>query len=201
MNFNIDDAKLYIETLTGSPDTEMLFQTFPDSKAFSDWGLTKVFQGSFDKYKNTLIAMNKKGAGVFVTVNENQGTRRSKRNIVRVRAVFADSDDGPIDDVSIIPSMAVSSKNGEHLYLVLNEDIPLESFERAQKNLAYHLKTDSKISDLARVMRLPGFYHQKAPHDPYLVKIISSYGYKYSLLDIYDVYPPYQLTEGVEGNR
>jgi hypothetical protein len=54
------------------------------------------------------------------------------------------------------------------------EGIELQHFSLIQKKLISLFQGDSQVHDLARVMRLPGFLHQK--QDPFLTKIIQESG-------------------------
>ena len=55
--------------------------------------------------------------------------------------------------------------------LVLFEDEPLDQFTNIQKRLAMTFNSDPSVHDLPRVMRLPGFYHNKS--GPFLSRIIA----------------------------
>ena len=43
----------------------------------------------------------------------------------------------------------------------LTRNLPLTDFKTVQQQLAQKFAADPKVSDLPRVMRLPGFWHQK----------------------------------------
>ncbi|MGH8603344.1 MAG: DNA-primase RepB domain-containing protein, partial [Gammaproteobacteria bacterium] len=62
-----------------------------------------------------------------------------------------------------------SSPGKYHVYWLVS-DCPLESFPPAQKALAAKYGGDPVVHDLTRVMRLPGFFHQKK--EPFLTRII-----------------------------
>lgn len=109
---------------------------------------------------------NKQGGGVFVTINE--GGRRANE-IKRVRAVFADTDGAPIEPITaaLEPHIVVeSSPNRWHVYWLVQPDFPLDQFSIVQTAIAEKFRTDPSIKDLPRIMRLPGFLHQK--REPYL---------------------------------
>jgi hypothetical protein len=110
---------------------------------------------------------------VFVTVNETDGKGRATTNIVRVRATFVDLDGAPLEPVTthrIPPHIVIeSSPDRWHAYW-LTVDCPLKDFKIAQKRLASQFNGDPSVCDLPRVMRLPGFLHQKG--EPFMTKII-----------------------------
>lgn len=162
------------------------FQTFDDSPAKRP-ELVRTLHGTLTEHYDELSRLNKLGAGVFFTVNETDGKGRKNENIVRVRALFADFDTvdnrRPIKLSRLggiyVPSCIVESSPGKHhAYWVLSDDTtgqcPLDYFHTAQKELAYCFGSDPKICDLARVMRVPGFYHNKGA--PFLVREIYPHG-------------------------
>ena len=47
-------------------------------------------------------------------------------------------------------------------------DTPIDEFPAVQTALAKRFSGDLAVSDPSRVMRLPGFYHQKKDADPFM---------------------------------
>lgn len=149
------------------------FQTFDDNADRKDKPLVKTVSGSLAQCFNTLVRMNEQGAGVFVTVNQTDGTGRKKENITRVRALFVDFDTvnmertGNLVNLDLPPNMVIESSKGKHhAYWVLdkNSHIPLDQFKALQERLIAYFAdygADKSIHDLPRVMRLAGFKHQK----------------------------------------
>jgi hypothetical protein len=64
----------------------------------------------------------------------------------------------------------------------------LEAFSDMQKALAYNLGSDPKVHDLSRVLRVPGFYHNK--EKPFLSRIISYNGMRYKYKNLIEEFPP-----------
>src|SRR4051812_46144636 len=88
------EASRFLALLGGENDT-FCFQAFGDPKdRRGDKSLTRCWHGTFARSFADLQALNERGAGIFVAVNETDGTSRKKENIARVRAVFADFDNG-----------------------------------------------------------------------------------------------------------
>ena len=52
----------------------------------------------------------------------------------------------------------------------LTNDCPLADFTRYQKQIGVKFGGDHKVHDLPRVLRLPGFWHQKA--EPFMTRMI-----------------------------
>jgi hypothetical protein len=91
----------------------------------------------------------------------------------RVRAYFVDQDHGSTDLLfnSALPAdMIVESSPGKFHGYWLTGNAPLESFGTRMHTLADKFNGDHAICHLARVMRLPGFIHQKA--DSFMTRIV-----------------------------
>ena len=161
------------------------FQVFDDSSAKRK-NLAKIFHG----YTGAIEEMNWYGAGVFLTVNETDGKGRKRENIVTVRAVFVDLDGAPLEPVlAYHPHLVVeSSPRRFHAYWFV-KDFPLEAFSDVQRNLAEMFNGDPVVHDPCRVMRVPGFWHQK--RDPFASRIIlESHVDSLSYQDIVKIFPP-----------
>ena len=71
--------------------------------------------------------------------------------------------------LSVHPDIVVESSHGRwHTYWKA-DDCPLEEFTLRQKQIAAKFGSDPKVVDLPRVMRLPGFLHQKG--EPFLTHV------------------------------
>ncbi|MDQ8735031.1 DNA-primase RepB domain-containing protein [Paenibacillus sp. LHD-38] len=68
-------------------------------------------------------------------------------------------------------TMIIETKNGYHIYWVLQGG-SINKFVPIQKALAQKFSSDPMITNLSRVMRIPGFYHMKNPESPYMVRAI-----------------------------
>ena len=159
------------------PEGEFTFQVFPESKDSTT--RPKVLHGTLAEYADALVEANKQGSGIFVMVNKGDGIThegvkscRTAANVVSVRAVFVDLDGaplGPVLDFGLLPTMVVSSSPDRwHAYWLIS-DCPLETFGPTQQRLAAMFNGDPSVSDLPRVMRLPGFYHLKG--EPFMSTI------------------------------
>lgn len=173
-------TRAFIECLTGSADSHVTFQTFDDTEEEEkNPELVRILHGSIDQCATGLERLNAAGAGVFITVNETDLTGRKARNVVAVRALFADFDEGPPDAFALDPSFTVSSVRGPHAYWLLKPGVPCERFEPAQQQIIAFYGSDPVIHDLPRVMRLPGFFHRKA--EPVLIMFTGG------SLELYDI--------------
>jgi hypothetical protein len=174
-DINLADAARFLKLLDPTA-TKFEFRTFDDNKSRKDKNLTRTFYGTLAEHAAELKRLNKKGAGVFVVINETDGIGRETENIIRVRAVYIDLDGSPLEPVMAArrfkPHIAVKSSPGKwHCYWLV-EDMALDDFELVQRALIEHFNSDPKVIALTGVMRLPGFYHCKAK--PFLVSIASA---------------------------
>lgn len=103
--------------------------------------------------------------GVFFAVNaiDPEAKRRGNDTVRRAAAVFLDLDGKPLPAAGfpLVPTAIVESSPGRwHVYWAVS-DLPLHEFTPTQKHLAQLYGGDEAVSDLARVMRLPGYWHGK----------------------------------------
>src|SRR5207253_4685896 len=138
-----------------------------------------------------LVRLNRAGAGVFVMVNEGDGRGRTAKNVRALRALFVDDDSGELTPqaLEVPPSIFVQSRNGPHAYWCLRAGEPVDAFRPAQEQLAAALRTDDRVKDPPRVMRLPGFFHVKDPRSPFLVRVVQTSGARYSIAEVLAGYP------------
>lgn len=171
---DIQEAARFLDALDSS-DASYTFQTFDDDKSRKDTSLITVLHGTLEEHAGELCRLNAAGAGVFVTVNETDLKGRSGSNITRVRAVFVDLDGSPIEPVMDHPAkphIIVESSEGRwHAYYRV-QNFPLPLFSPVQNLLISQFAGDPKVNDLPRVMRLPGFLHQKDRSHPYLSRLL-----------------------------
>jgi hypothetical protein len=152
------------------------FQAFDDDAERKDEVLAKVLNGTLAQHDSQLISLNGNGAGVFITINETDGRGRKAKNIERVRTVFVDLDGAPLELVlrgQLKPHIVVETSPGKfHCYWRV-VGMALEQFTAVQLAIAERFNGDPGVSDLPRVMRLPGFWHQKAA--AFKVRIVSTH--------------------------
>ena len=170
-------AKAFIKMV--APEGIVTFQTFHDDKVRKNLGLARVFHGTLDQYLDTLVRLQQQGAGVFMMVNAGDGvvhagekTCRTTASVIHVRSLFADLDGAPLEPLLECsqPDIIVESSPGKWHCYYLTSDCPLNEFSLRQKQIAQKFNSDPKVHDLPRVMRLPGFWHQK--DTPFMSRII-----------------------------
>lgn len=144
-------------------DSLVTFQTYDDSPR-KRGTLSSVRHGPLDVHRDELVALNEGGAAVCLMVNRGDGRGRSASSVVEVRAVFVDLDGAPLQPVLDGPlkphAVVESSPSKYHAYWFV-QGVSVADFSPLQAALAARFGGDAKVKDLARVMRLPGFLHQK----------------------------------------
>ena len=144
------------------------FRTFDDRKDRRRNDLVGNVSGTFHEVEEKLRERNADGAGVFVVINHGGHTGAE---ITKVRAVFADTDGAPLEPIveALTPHCVITTSPGKfHVYWLVDDAFPLDRFTPIQRAIARKFGTDCKVSDLSRVMRLPGFAHNKG--DPFNVR-------------------------------
>jgi hypothetical protein len=173
---HFEEAEAFLNALYGK-DAQFTFQTLDDVEVWSDEkqkhikrqnkDLVRIYHGTFNEHKKTLAAINKRGGGVFVTINETDLKGKKKENIVKIRAVWIDLDGASLQPILDLPEdlqphiIIESSPNRWHAYWLVN-NCELEQFTQLQQDLAAKFNGDKAVNDLPRVMRLAGFSHNKA---------------------------------------
>jgi hypothetical protein len=172
---HFEEAEAFLNALDGK-DAQFTFQTFDDVEVWSDEekknikrmdkSLVRVYHGTFNEHKQALAAINERGGGVFVTINETDLKGRKKENILKVKAVFVDLDGSPIQPILDLPEdlqphiIIESSPNKWHAYWLV-DNCSLELFPHVQRALASKFNGDIAVNNIDRVMRLAGFSHNK----------------------------------------
>lgn len=174
---DLAEAQRFLDLL--APGEQVTFQTFDDSPQKRPY-FNRVLHGTLAQHEEVLVDLNTHGAGIFVMVNRGDGvvhagckTCRTKANVIAVRALFVDLDGAPLRplmDAAAPPNIIVESSPGRYHAYWIGVDCPLEAFAPSQIALAQRFGGDEKVSDLPRVMRLPGFIHQKG--EPFMTRII-----------------------------
>jgi hypothetical protein len=197
---NIDKAQAFLQRF--SPTGEVTFQTYYDKRPGDPEGpdgLARIRHGTVTQHVAEFLKLQSQRVGVWFCVNETDFQGRSEKNITRVRAVFVDTDGAPLEPIvtgPLEPHIVVETSPGKYHVYWLVAGIPLHDFRTLQKALAARFGTDASICDLPRVERVPGFYHQKDPDNPFLVRIVSDTGRApYDAGAIYDAFAPESFSE------
>lgn len=107
--------------------------------------------------------------GIYFSVNPMESWKRNKDSVVKIQTWICDIDTGTKDEqldlignAPLLPSLVVESVHGFHLYYLAKDELTEEQFTNWNWGLKNYYNWDAKVcSDTARVLRIPGFYHQK----------------------------------------
>jgi len=182
----------------------LAFQVFNDVEGRRDPRMARVLHGNLAGLARDLDQRNRAGAGIFLVVNGTDGAGRSKANIQVLRAWWADLDEKAASatfhpgDLPLPPSLVIQSGHGAHLYWRTRERYGCAGnrerhlaheaeLKRIQATLAA-FGADPAVCEVARVMRLPGFWNRKrAPHA--LVELTWSRPVSYTPEEIRTAFP------------
>lgn len=138
------------------------WQTFPDNKQTGNSGAA-ILHGGLDAIKTRLIEEKLKGRGIFAAVNRTNGRGRTTEHVVAATAVFADGDDIPVPESWPLEPHIITKRSNERwqAFWLIEPTNDFTTWTGIQKRVAACLKTDPSVCDPPRVMRIPGFIHQK----------------------------------------
>jgi hypothetical protein len=154
-----------------------------------------------------LLRLYGKGAGVYLTINKTDGSgRRKSNNIVSIRAVWQEDDDGYQGEFTLEPSIVVetSPEHFHRYWLVADvwraDDEGRKDFASVMARMVETYGCDNNAKDLARVLRLPGFKHRKHGAEPRMVRIVGGNEQRYTRAQILEAFPPIPKTNGSTKN-
>jgi hypothetical protein len=192
------EARYNFESYTDVPKGTVKPKPDPLMRRFAGLTLDEVAASTPE-----LNRLNERGAGIFTTVNRCIG-QRSKDNVTNIRAVHADVDTATDQQrktliESLPPSIIVTSSDPTklHLYWLLNEAAANEKDAVGLLNriLARDYGADKAATDIARILRPPGFKHMKYRHLGQTPVVTASYNNRiYSLAEVRAAFPPTQPT-------
>ena len=190
--FNFQDASDFLRILDPIANTRSVidglkdgftFQTFNDRNK-QDRTLCRVVHGKFRDLYRDLAQLNANGAGVYVTINETNGLGRKKTDIIRTRAVWIEDDNGDNVPTPLQPHIITETSPNKFHKLFIVKGLTQDTHQLLQDILVRDYGSDPNARDIARVLRLPGYYHNKNPSEPFLSRLLSA-----------NQIPPYTLDE------
>ncbi|MBI4036123.1 hypothetical protein HY383_04190 [Candidatus Daviesbacteria bacterium] len=199
-----------------------IFQTFYDPDSTSKEFPPEVFL-SYSPHE--LKELNNQKYGIYFSVNAFKDQRLND-NLVKLNAAYGDLDiakegDGqtPADilnkkrevfkklrDLSIKPNIIIQTKNGvQPLFLIENPGIDKDTIKTYTDTICgltawsknYGCAGDA-VKDIARVLRLPGYYHQKG--EPFMVEAYLIHEEKTTLLELSKLFPYFDERKIINDN-
>lgn len=120
---------------------------------------------------------NRKGYGIFWTVNEFSG-RRKGSNLKRLNSWYVEIDEldkaqqlALMEASPVPPNLIVESKRGFQAYWNCR-DATIDSYTTILQSLQLFFTGDPRAKDIARLLRAPGYNHMKDPDVPFPVSVV-----------------------------
>ena len=106
---------------------------------------------------------------VFFSVNPMESWKRNAESVTQIQTWICDIDTGTkeeqiklIQNAPLKPTFVVESNHWFHLYYFATDPLDKEQFTEGNLGLKDYYNWDVKVcKDIARVLRIPWFYHQK----------------------------------------
>lgn len=189
MKQSLEMAQEFLYALDPTTDV-FTFQTFDDGRG--NKSLARIRHGTLKDCFSWLAGLNNQGAGIFVMAQKGDGSGRNNKAVTGIRCVFNECDHGWAAKSPLTPQLVVSTSPGRTQEYFLCEGLSLDEFGPIQARLIADYGSDPNAADLARVLRVPGFLHNKNPDTPHLVNINSHVNLpRYSRAQIITAFPPY----------
>lgn len=148
--------------------------------------------------------VNGQGYGIFHVVNDFVD-RRVVENLKRINYWYADLDSGTKEEQlerigkHLKPSRIVETRKGFHVYYRAI-DATLGNWNRIVKyGLVPALGGDPRATDPLRLLRVPGYYHNKA--EPFLVRTIAQADVAYTETQMMEAFPDRKVEVKVDAAR
>lgn len=144
-------------------------------------------RGMFSVDEFDCWTLNDLGYGIFFTVNEFKPGTRRKDTLIKIRRYAVDIDSGTksemltkIHQSPLVPSRVIETKRGFHVYFdVINGEARYWNAIMLDRLVPF-FGADPNASDLCRVLRAPGFNHEKDPADQFYIDVIFESGAEYT---------------------
>lgn len=140
-----------------------------------------------------LQRLNSLGAGIFFAYNR-MGDTRNKASVLGINAWAMEIDDIPKEEQykkilmsPLDPSAIVETRNSYHCYWFADGGT-VANAERINMGLIQYFGSDPALKDTSRLLRIPGFYHNKKA--PFMVEIKhADYEAKYTDQQMLEAFP------------
>jgi RepB DNA-primase N-terminal domain len=139
---------------------------------------------------------NRRGNGIFWTVNRFKTAERRIENLERIEAWAVDMDEGTkaemlarLEKSLLIPTLIVETKRGYQAYWRAKDARPEHWNAIVLDRLVPFYGADKNARDLARILRVPGFLHLKNPAEPFKVRTVHTHPVAYTEMQAVAAYP------------
>lgn len=169
------------------------FRVVPEAEGAT--GHARNITGSFDRVANDLIEANQAGCAVYISTQAMKGDTASSANLKRLRCGWIDLDARqgqklPKQWGMLPPQLVIESSPGScHCWWTLSDTPTRDDWAGVQRALVKRFKSDpSGATNVAKLLRVPGFLHLKA--EPHRVSIIRASPVRYGFEEMAQVYTP-----------
>ena len=143
---------------------------------------------------------------VFFSVNPMQSWKRNAESVTQIQTWICDIDTGTkeeqiklIQNAPLKPTFVVESVHWFHLYYFASDPLDREQFTEGNLGLKDYYNWDVKVcKDIARVLRIPGYYHQKGEKFMVEWRKDLSWGWLYSLDEMVKNFPKKEEEKPIE---
>lgn len=147
---------------------ECSIQTFNDQDK-NEKSQLRILPLTRENLEKCVILQSKLPYGIFFSVNPMESWKRNADSVKKIQVWICDIDSGTkseqqklIENAPLIPSFVVESVHWFHIYYLSTEWLTKEQYERWNLWLMQYYHWDVKVcKDIARVLRIPGYYHCK----------------------------------------
>ena len=162
-----------------------------------------IFYGKYEQYEKLLHKHNSQGYGIYIAVNYTKSKGRKLADIMHPRAIFQDDDKGFEGEYPIEPNIVVNTSPGKYQRYWFIDQADIDSpwdqeswheWEGIEQRLIQDYGNDQSVKDRARVLRLPGFIHNKTSSgDKVEFQVLSRKPFLFS--ELAKAFPPLEATE------
>jgi hypothetical protein len=157
--------------------------------------LVRILHGTLEEHAPELTRLNRLGAGVYITVNATNLQGRKDKDIVRMRDVWREDDDGVREKLPLPldPHYVVESSPGKFHEHVFVQGMTADEHRGVIETMVTRFGSCSGAKGLNRVLRLPGYFHTKG--SPFQVRIVGGTALKpgwkpYTAEQVLAAFPP-----------
>jgi len=164
-------------------------------------GIFSNYPGNITELYSRLAELNDLGHSIYFTVNETAPSGRKMQDLESIRAIFADDDTPrsvpmkfPLEPSIIVQTSKTETGKFKHQYYWLTKTPDYVTWELVMEGIIKVYDTDPGAKDLARILRVPGFYNHKYD-PPSMCKMIQCTGNLYHWTEILKNFPPIEKTQ------
>lgn len=169
------------------------FRTIPEAKGATEPARNIVAR--FDDVAEELVSANRAGCAVYVSTQDMRGDSAKAANLKRLRCHWIDIDARqgqklPRNWKLLPPQIVIETSPGSsHCWFLLADSPEAEQWAGVQRALVKRFRSDfNGCTNVAKLLRVPGFLHQK--DEPHLVRVLDSSPVRYTSAKMAEVYTP-----------